>query len=106
MAMELNDQKFQKEIIDAKANALVDFYAPWCGPCRMMAPVVDNISKKHTNIKVVKINIDEYQDLAVKYEVSVIPTFVYFKNGEPVFTQQGLVQEADLSKNIEEKILG
>jgi thioredoxin 1 len=106
MTVELNEQTFNSEIVAAKANGLVDFYAPWCGPCRMMAPIVDNLAKKFPNAKVVKINIDDYQDLAVKYNVSVIPTFVYFKNGEPVFTQQGVVTEAELAKNLEEKVLG
>jgi thioredoxin 1 len=106
MANELNEQNFDSEIVAAKANGLVDFYAPWCGPCRMMAPVIESLAKKFPNAKVVKVNIDDCQSLAMKYNVSVIPTLVYFKNGEPVFTQQGVVPEAELAKNLEEKVLG
>jgi len=104
MATELNKTTFKSEIIDAKANALVDFYAPWCGPCRMMGPIIDSLAAKFPNAKIVKVNIDESPEIAEAYNVSVIPTLVFFKGGEAVNTQVGVVAEAELAKQIQEML--
>ena len=78
----LNEKNFEEEVLKSDKTVLIDFWASWCGPCRMMSPVIDNIAEEVNDVKVCKINIDEEQNLAVKYNVMSIPTFVVIKNGE------------------------
>lgn len=80
MLLKLNEQNFANEILNSSA-ALVDFYADWCGPCKMIAPIVEEIANERTDITVGKINVDESPALAMKYNVSSIPTLIVFKNG-------------------------
>ena len=82
--MEINDQNFVKEVEESQGVALVDFYAPWCGPCKIMAPIIEEIEKefKDKNVKVFKINIDENRVSAEKYNVMSIPTLGIFENGK------------------------
>ena len=75
---------FQQEVIESEKTVLVDFWAPWCGPCRNLAPVIDEIAEERTDIKVGKINIDENKDLARQFKVMAIPTILVFRNGEEV----------------------
>lgn len=82
-AINLNNENFEKEVLQSDKTVLIDFWATWCGPCRMMAPVVDEIAKTMSDsVKVCKVNIDDNQALAEKYEVMSIPTFIVIKNGE------------------------
>jgi len=80
---EVNDNNFQAEVIESETPVLVDFWAPWCGPCRMVAPVLEEIAQeKGDALKIVKLNTDENQQTAVAYEVLSIPTLILFKNGQ------------------------
>jgi len=82
---ELSDKEFEAEVLKATEPVLVDFWAPWCGPCRMIAPIVEELAKENSgSLKAVKINIDQSPETATSYGVSAIPTLILFKNGEVV----------------------
>lgn len=80
MIIELTDQKFLEEIKQGKV--LVDFYATWCGPCKMMHPVIDEVAKDYPELKIIKVDVDQHEDLAMDYGVMSIPTLILFENGE------------------------
>lgn len=82
--LKLNNSNFEKEILNRNGLALVDFYADWCGPCKMVAPVIQEIAEERQDIAVGKINVDESYELAAKYNVSSIPTIILFNNGEEI----------------------
>ncbi len=79
-----NRNNFQLEVMNAESTVLVDFWAPWCGPCRMVGPVVEEIAQENPDIKVVKVNVDEEAELATEFGVMSIPTLMVVKNGEVV----------------------
>ena len=91
------DQKnFQSEVLDSKTKVLVDFWAPWCGPCQMLGPIIEEIGDElKDQIKVVKINVDENQDLAVQYNISSIPAVLIFEEGKVKNTIIGFHQKQD-----------
>lgn len=82
-------QNFQKEILESNQTVLVDFWAGWCGPCKMLSPIIDEIANENPDIKVCKINIDEEMELSQEYKVMSIPTVMVFKNGKAVDTSVG-----------------
>ena len=82
-------ENFQDEVLSCEKTVLVDFWAPWCGPCCNLAPTIDEIAEERTDIKVGKINIDDNKDLARQYKVMAIPTILVFKNGEEVARSVG-----------------
>ena len=90
MITNVTKENFYKEVMQAEGTVLVDFWAAWCGPCRMIAPAVEKIAEEHPEVKVCKINIDDEQELAIKYGVMSIPTLMVVKNGEIVNTAVGL----------------
>ena len=77
-----NKNNFQVEVLQSDRPVLVDFWASWCGPCRMVIPLIEEIAEEREDIKVVKINVDEEQELAMQYQIMSIPTLMVFKNGE------------------------
>lgn len=101
MVIHADKNSFQKEVIEAKGVVMVDFYADWCGPCRMTAPVIDELSNEKTDVKFVKVNVDENPDLAGQYQVFSIPTFIIFKNGKPVHQFVGAMGKEGFLEEIE-----
>ena len=83
-AMHIHNHNFQEEVIHSEKPVLVDFWASWCGPCRMVGPIIDEIAAEHPEYKVVKINIDEEPELASQYRVVSIPTLLVMKDGQVV----------------------
>lgn len=83
-AISVNRNNFNQEVLNSDKPVLMDFWAPWCGPCRMVVPLVEEIAKERSDIKVVKINVDEEQELAMQFGVMSIPTLVVMKNGKIV----------------------
>jgi len=96
--LELNKDNFDKEI--ETGVTLVDFWAPWCGPCRMIGPVVEEIAEEMDNITVGKVNIDNNQELAVKFNVMSIPTVIVFKDGKAMSSAVGVVSKKNLIDKI------
>ena len=87
---------FKEEVLNAEKTVLVDFWAAWCGPCKMLSPIVDQIAQEHPEIKVCKVNIDDEAALAMEYKVMSIPTLVVFKNGERVNQSVGVQSKEDI----------
>lgn len=94
--VEINDSDFEQEVINSDKTVIVDFYATWCGPCKMMAPIMENIAEENENVKVIKVDIDKNQSIAMKYNVMSIPTIIVFKNGEPTKTFIGVKDKQDI----------
>lgn len=97
--IKLTKQNFENEVIKSDIPVLVDFWATWCGPCRMIAPIVSQIADEADGkFKVGKVNVDEEQELAQQFEIMSIPTLIVFKNGRPVNTIVGLRPKAEILK--------
>ena len=90
MITNVTKENFDKEVMQAEGTVLIDFWAAWCGPCRMIAPAVEKIAEEHPEVKVCKINIDDEQELAIRHGVMSIPTLMVVKNGEIANTAIGL----------------
>lgn len=91
----VNESAFDRHILNHKGIVLVDFWAPWCGPCKMLGPILDNVSTKVSH-KIVKVNVDEESNLANKYKIRSIPTMIVFKDGKVIDTMIGVVSEEAL----------
>lgn len=95
-AISVNKNNFNQEVLNSDKPVLMDFGAPWCGPCRMVVPLVEEIAKERSDIKVVKINVDEEQELAMQFGVMSIPTLVVMKNGKIVNQVTGARPKAQI----------
>ncbi|WP_269584278.1 thioredoxin [Roseibium sp. Sym1] len=95
---QVTDASFEAEVLKSDSPVVVDFWAEWCGPCKMIAPALEEISEEMgSQVKITKLNIDENQDMAMKYGVRSIPMLILFKDGEPMATQIGAAPKGKLS---------
>lgn len=102
MEIHLNDENFAKEVLEYKGVALVDFWAPWCGPCRMLGPVIEELAKDYEGkAKICKINTDDAPEKSVQYKIASIPTLMLFKDGQMVKQLVGLQSKEELKKQID-----
>ena len=102
MAQEMTDANFEAEVLKSDIPVLVDFWAPWCGPCKSMSPIVDALSTEYEGkVKVVKVNVDENTETPGKFSVMSIPTFIIFKDGDAVSTFVGAKSKEDMKKELD-----
>ena len=94
----ITKQNFESEVINSDKPVLIDFWASWCGPCSALSPVISSFADKHEEIKVGKVNVDDEQELAMKFNVMSIPTVILFKNGKAVKQQVGVSDLAGLER--------
>ena len=94
----VTDSNFEAEVLQSQSPVLVDYWAEWCGPCKMIAPILDDVAKEYEGkLKVAKLNIDENNQTAIKYGVRSIPTLIVFKNGQPAAMKVGAAPKSDLA---------
>ncbi len=91
---------FQKEVLEAKGTVLVDFWANWCGPCRQIAPILEEIEQERADVKLAKVNVDEQMELAMQYRVSAIPMLLVFRDGEKKDQCVGLLPKEEILKRL------
>lgn len=96
MAVQVTSANFEAEVVNSDKPVLVDFWASWCGPCKMLLPIVEQVSEEVTDFKVVKINTDDNQDLAMKFGIRTIPTLLVFKNGVEVKRSVGVIPKEEI----------
>ncbi len=103
--VELSDSTFESEVIKSETPVLVDFWAPWCGPCRMLSPVVEEIATSYTGrLKVGKVNVDDNQQITMKYGIRSIPTLILFKDGKAVEQVIGAVPKTEIERIIKKAL--
>ena len=102
---QVSDASFEGDILKSPVPVLVDFWAPWCGPCRSVAPIVEDLATQYAGkLKVAKVNVDESTDVAMKYQITSIPTFILFKNGQVADRALGALPRSEFVKLIDRHI--
>lgn len=100
--LEITSQTFSMEVLEGEGLILVDFWAPWCGPCKMMGPILDGVAEQYRGkVKVTKLNVDENQDKAGEYSITGIPTLIFFKDGQELERLVGSLGQEDLEAKID-----
>ena len=103
--LQLTDSSFEKEVLQTNVPVLVDFWAPWCGPCRMIAPILDEISKEYgEKVKIAKLNTDEHQGAAARFKIAAIPTLLFFKNGKVIDQMVGVHSKNEIKKRLDQSL--
>ena len=98
--VKLTEKNFEKEVLKAKETVIVDFYADWCGPCKMQSPILDEIAEERSNVKVCKLNVDEEPEITESYNIMSIPTMMVFKNGDKTKEFVGLTPKEKILDEI------
>ena len=98
--LKVRSNNFEEEVLKSEKTVLIDFYADWCGPCKMLSPIIEAVANENEEIKVVKINVDNEQDLAIDYKVMSIPTIVVIKNGKETNRTVGVVDKNQIEKMV------
>lgn len=102
---DFTDDSFQSEVLESSEPVLVDFWAPWCGPCKRLAPTIESLANTYSGkVKFGKVNTDENRNAALKYDISSIPTLIVFKNGEPVDRVMGAQPEAAIAQVLDKHV--
>jgi len=103
--LHLTDNNFKKEVLESTSPVLVDFWATWCGPCKMIAPIIEELAREYQGkIKIGKVNVDENSKTATSYGIMSIPTLIFFKNGQVIAQVAGALNKIELKRKIEENI--
>jgi thioredoxin 1 len=104
--LNLTDSNFEEEVIKSSVPVFVDFWAPWCGPCQMMGPIIEELGSEYkpSKVKIAKLDVDKNQEIAGKYQVMSIPTFLFFKGGQVVDKMVGGVQKEKLKEMIDKNL--
>ena len=103
--LQLNDSNFKKEVLESKLPVIVDFWATWCGPCKMLAPIVEELAREYEErVKIAKLNVEESPRTATMYGVMSIPTLIFFKGGKVMEQFVGALSKPELKKKIEESL--
>ena len=103
MTLQVTDATFEQEVLKSDVPVLLDFWAPWCGPCRMVAPILDELTEEFAGrAKIAKVNVDENQQVPAQFGIRSIPTLILFKDGQVVATQVGALQKSQLAAFVEQ----
>ena len=96
MVLQLTNDNYEQEVMKSEGTVLVDFYADWCGPCKMQGPIIEQLAEERTDVKFCKLNVDEVMPVAMELGITSIPTIMVVKNGEITYKEPGLMQKAQL----------